>query len=155
MGKLSVAGDNRYLSDDLLRLIACMVMDAVGEGASYRRLEREFIEDNFIYAPQPSYETGEYYTVLRSPHIARNEEVLVKPMAAGELREKYFSHLNYVIMVDSRSLIPERLGGADFDGDMVKTVADPLINRCVMRSSTQLPLLKIPAEQPLIADAND
>lgn len=155
VGKLSVAGDNRYLSDDLLRLIAGMVRDAVGEGASYRRLEREFIEDHFIYAPQPNYETGEYYTVLRSPHIARNEEVLVKPMAASELREKYFSHLNYVIMVDSRSLIPERLGGADFDGDMVKTIADPLINRCVMRSSTELPLLKIPAEQPLIADASD
>ena len=58
-------------------------------------------------------------------------------------------------MVDSRSLIPERLGGADFDGDMVKTIADPLVNKCVMRSSTELPLLKIPTEQPLIADAND
>ena len=155
MGKLLVAGDNRYLSDDLLRLIAYMVKESIGEGSAYRRLEQEFIRSHFVYAPMPNYEQSDYYTVLRSPHIARNEEVLVKPMAAGELREKYFSHLSYVIMVDSRSLIPERLGGADFDGDMVKTIADPLVNKCVMRSSTELPLLKIPTEQPLIADAND
>lgn len=155
MGKLLVAGDNRYLSDDLLRLIAYMVKEAVGDGVAYSLLEKEFISDNFMYAPQPNYEKSDYYTILRSPHIARNEEVLVKPMVPGKLREKYFSHLSYVIMVDSRSLIPERLGGADFDGDMVKTIADPLVNKCVMRSSTELPLLKIPTEQPLIADAND
>lgn len=155
MGKLLVAGDNRYLSDDLLQLIAYMVKEAVGEGTAYNRLEQEFIKGNFMYAPQPSYEKSVYYTILRSPHIARNEEVLVKPMEPGELRGKYFSHLSYVIMVDSRSLIPERLGGADFDGDMVKTIADPLVNKCVIRSSTELPLLKIPTEQPLIADAND
>ena len=155
MGKLLVAGDNRYLSDDLLRLIAYMVKQSVGEGAAYRQLEQEFISGNFMYTPQPSYEKSDYYTILRSPHIARNEEVLVKPMVPGELRERYFSHLSYVVMVDSRSLIPERLGGADFDGDMVKTIADTLVNKCVMRSSTELPLLKIPTEQPLIADAND
>ena len=155
MGKLLVAGDNRYLSDDLLRLVAYMVKQSVGKGAAYHRLEQEFISGNFMYAPQPSYEKSDYYTILRSPHIARNEEVLVKPIIPGELREKYLSHLSYVIMVDSRSLIPERLGGADFDGDMVKTIADPLVNNCVMRSSTELPLLKIPTEQPLIANAND
>ena len=155
MGKLLVAGDNRYLSDDLLRLIAHIIKLSDREGDAYRLLEKEFIRGNFMYAPMPNYEKSDFYTILRSPHIARNEEVLVKPMAAGELREKYFSHLNYVIMVDSRSLIPERLGGADFDGDMVKTISDPLVNKCVMRSSTELPLLKIPTEQPLIADAND
>ena len=155
MGKLLVAGDNRYLSDDLLRLIAYMVKQSVGEGTAYHCLEQEFISGNFMYAPQPGYEKSDYYTILRSPHIARNEEVLVKPIIPGELREKYLSHLSYVIMVDSRSLIPERLGGADFDGDMVKTIADPLVNKCVMRSSTELPLLKIPTEQPLIADATD
>lgn len=155
MGKLLVSGDNRYLSDDLLRLIAFMVKEAIGEGAVYKQLEQEFINGNLMYAPKPNYADSEYYTVLRSPHIARNEEVLVKPMIAGKLRQKYLSHLGYVIMVDSRSLIPERLGGADFDGDMVKTIADPLVNKCVMRSSTALPLLKIPTEQPLIANAED
>ena len=77
MGKLLVAGDNRYLSDDLLRLVAYMVKQSVGKGAAYHRLEQEFISGNFMYAPQPSYEKSDYYTILRSPHIARNEEVLL------------------------------------------------------------------------------
>ena len=157
VGKLLVTGDNRYLSDDLLRLIAYIAKDSLKEKSDdiYRRLEEEFISGNEIYAPLPHYAENEFYTVLRSPHIARNEEALVKPMKPGALREKYFSHLGYVIMVDSRSLIPERLGGADFDGDMVKTIADLLINQCVIRSSTELPLLKIPTAEPLISDAND
>lgn len=155
VGQLLVSGDNRYLSDDLVRLAAHIVKQTVGENFAYRQLEQEFLSDNFIYAPDPNYMENEVYTLLRSPHIARNEEALVKPVTAGYLRNKYFSHLSYVIMVDSRSLIPERLGGADFDGDMVKTIADPLINKCVMRSSTDLPLLKIPTAEPLIADAND
>ncbi len=155
VGKLLVSGDNRYLSDDLVRLVAHIVKQTVSESFAYRQLEKEFLSDNFIYAPNPCYNENDYYTVLRSPHIARNEEALVRPVTAGYLRNKYFSHLSYVIMVDSRSLIPERLGGADFDGDMVKTIADPLINKCVMRSSTELPLLKIPTAEPLISDAND
>ena len=76
----------------------------------------------------------------------------------GPIREKYFSHLRYVLMVDSRSLIAERLGGADYDGDMIKTIADPLINTCVLRGykdGAVLPVLKIPAAEPLIADAGD
>lgn len=155
VGKLLVSGDNRYLSDDLVRLVAHIVKQTVGENFAYRQLEKEFLTDNFVYAPNPNYEENEVYTLLRSPHIARNEEALVRPVTTGYLRNKYFSHLSYVIMVDSRSLIPERLGGADFDGDMVKTIADPLINKCVLRSSTELPLLKIPTAEPLIADAND
>lgn len=155
VGQLLVSGDNRYLSDDLVRLAAHIVKQTVGESLAYSQLQQEFLSDNFIYAPNPNYMENEVYTLLRSPHIARNEEALVKPVTAGYLRNKYFSHLSYVIMVDSHSLIPERLGGADFDGDMVKTIADPLINKCVMRSSTDLPLLKIPTAEPLIADAND
>ncbi len=155
MGKLLVAGDNRYLSDDLLRLVAHIVKQTMGESYAYRVLQQEFLSGNNMYAPMPSYEKQDAYTILRSPHIARNEEVLARPVAPGPLREKYFSHLGYVIMVDSRSLIPERLGGADFDGDMVKTIADPLVNRCVMENSTALPLLKIPAADPILRDAKD
>jgi len=69
-------------------------------------------------------------------------------------------------MVDSRTLIPERLGGADFDGDMVKTIADPLLNECVTRNykeddfdpfshQSNIPLLKIPSAKSIIRDAND
>ena len=159
LGKLLVTGDNRYLSDDLMRLLAHLVKAAIGEGDAYRLLEKELLSGNEIYAPEQSFPQQEQYTLLRSPHIARNEEALVVQLNnVGEIRKKYLSHLHYVLMVDSRSMIPERLGGADYDGDMIKTIADPLINTCVLRgykNGEVLPVLKIPAAEPLIADAGD
>jgi len=155
-GKLLVAGDNRYLSDDLLRLCGYIIRDSYGECEAYKKLEEEFLKQNDFYAPKPGYGENSFYTLLRNPHITRNEEAMVYPLKeAGYFREKYFSHLGYVAMIDSRSAIQERLGGADYDGDMVKTIADPLINNCVRRSSRMLPVLKIPAAKPLTADAND
>lgn len=159
VGQLLVAGDNRYLSDDLMRLLAYIVRCAQGESKAYRKLESECLTGNTIYAPKPAYEVQDHYTLLRSPHIARNEEALVCPLSkVGKLRKKYLSHLRYVVMVDSRSLIPDRLGGADYDGDMVKTIADPLVNNCVRKGyddTAPLPVLKIPSADPIIADAND
>ena len=159
VGQLLVAGDNRYLSDDLMRLLAYIVRCAEGESKAYRKLESECLTGNTIYAPKPAYEVQNHYTLLRSPHIARNEEALVHPMnKVGRLRKKYLPHLRYVVMVDSRSLIPDRLGGADYDGDMVKTIADPLVNNCVRKgyeNTASLPVLKIPSADPIIADAND
>ena len=159
VGQLLVAGDNRYLSDDLMRLLAYIVRCAEGESKAYRKLESECLTGNTIYAPKPAYEVQNHYTLLRSPHIARNEEALVHPMIkVGRLRKKYLSHLRYVVMVDSRSLIPDRLGGADYDGDMVKTIADLLVNNCVRKGygdMVPLPVLKIPSAEPLISDADD
>lgn len=156
MGKLLVSGDNRYLSDDLMKLLAYIIKSSEGKKEAYYRLEKEQLHDNLMYAPMPTYKENDSYTLLRSPHIARNEEVIAIPIKdVGKLRKRYLSHLHYVIMVDSRSLIPERLGGADYDGDMIKTVADPLVNACVKRSSTTLPVLKIPTVEPLVSDAND
>ena len=159
VGQLLIAGDNRYLSDDLMRLLAYIVKDTEGESDAYLRLASECLTDNTVYAPQPVYAAQDSYTLLRSPHIARNEEALVHPLTTvGAIRKKFLSHLRYVMMVDSRSLIPDRLGGADYDGDMVKTIADPLVNDCVRRgyeNGQSLPVLKIPSADPIIANAND
>ena len=159
VGQLLVAGDNRYLSDDLMRLLAYIVRCAEGESKAYKKLVEECLSGNTVYAPKPAYTKQEYYTLLRSPHIARNEEALVCPLSkVGKLRKKYLSHLRYMVMVDSRSLIPDRLGGADYDGDMVKTIADPLVNNCARKGyddTASLPVLKIPSADPIIADAND
>ena len=161
IGKLMVSGDIRYLSDDLMRLLA-IIARTTSEQA-YGVLMRECLSGAEIYAPQPSYPVPEQLTILRNPHISRNEEALVTPLdPVGPLREKYLSILHYVAMVDSRSLIPDRLGGADYDGDTVHLYAEPLLSRCISRNydgglenADNLPLLKIPSAEPLIADAND
>lgn len=72
------------------------------------------------------------------------------------MRKYYLSHLTDVVMVNWDSLTAERLGGADFDGDMIKTISDPIVNRCVKRNSkAHTPLLKIPSAEPVICDATD
>ncbi len=155
MGHLLVTGDNRYLSDDLLRLLGEIVKASVGEGKAYAALSKEFLSENAMYAPLPHYPEQPKLLLLRSPHIARNEEVTAIPLKkVGKYRKKYLSHLGDVVMVDSRSLIPERLGGADYDGDFVKTIAEPLILKHIP-DSNDLPVLHIPAEKGTDADAAD
>jgi len=164
VGRLITLGDVRYLSGDLLRFLHLLVRDKIDSAASLH-LTRECLGEGEVYAPGAAYPENDRYTLLRNPHIARNEEAVARtPEEIGYFRQKYLSHLHYVAMVDSRTLIPERLGGADFDGDTVRTVADPLMNACVARNyagdiydsySAQIPVLKIPSAEPLIRDAND
>ena len=79
------------------------------------------------------------------------------------MRKYYLSQLTDVVMVDPESLAAQRLGGADFDGDMIKTIADNLLNECVKRNyeyddlddRSNLPLLYIPSEEPVTRNAND
>ena len=144
-----------------MRLLAIIVRPT-SENA-YRFLLRECLSGAEIYAPQPEYSMPKQITILRNPHISRNEEVLVTPLKnVGPIRKKYLSHLYYVAMVDSRSLIPDRLGGADYDGDLVHLYADPILCDCIARNysggldnASNLPLLKTPLAEPLIADASD
>lgn len=171
IGRLITLGDNRYLSGDLMRFIQKLVKSVADIDDEYMgvviRLEYECDKNTVFYAPGAAYPENEKYTLLRNPHIARNEEAIVSPPHfIGPLRQKYLSHLNYVVMVDSRTLIPERLGGADFDGDMVKTIADPLLNECISRNykpndydtyshQTTIPLIKIPSATAIIGNYSD
>lgn len=167
LGTLLTAGDNRYLSGDLIKLMKHIVKTSDEENfRAITQLEYERLRYGEFYAPKAQYQENDKYVLLRNPHIARNEEAIARPPEeVGYYRSKYLSHLNYVIMVDSETLIPERLGGADFDGDMIKTIADPLMNECVARNynnqqafdihSEALPVLKIPSVPPLIRDADD
>ena len=165
IGRLIAAGDNRYLSGDLIYFIKHIVK--ASSDISTIKLEYERLREGEFYAPCAAYNDNDTYVLLRNPHIARNEEAVARPMEeVGYYRQTYLSHLNYVIMVDSSTLMPERLGGADFDGDMIKTIAEPLMNECVARNyggsggaidcyTAQYPVLKIPSAEPLMRDAND
>ncbi|MBR1532589.1 MAG: hypothetical protein IJ643_11075 [Eubacterium sp.] len=165
IGRLIAAGDNRYLSGDLIYFLEKLVKNSSDE--TVIPLEQERLREGEFYAPYAEYAENDSYVLLRNPHIARNEEAVARPIEeVGYFRKNYLSHLNYVIMVDSSTLIPERLGGADFDGDMIKTIAEPLMNECVARNyggsggaidrfTVQYPLLKIPSAEPLMRDAND
>ena len=174
VGRLIVAGDNRYLSGDLLDFLNCLPVTKTGTSKKANtfinfRWGLELNHQNF-FAPGAAYQSGHVCTLLRNPHIARNEEMQLYPLEDSKnLRDQYLGHLTDVVMVGYTSLAAERLGGADYDGDMIKTISDPILNECVKRNiyhdpprprsvfsrSHNLPLLMIPTAQPQIRNADD
>ena len=174
VGRLIVAGDNRYLSGDLLDFLNCLPVTKTETSKKANtfinfRWALELNHQNF-FAPGAAYESGHVCTLLRNPHIARNEEMQLYPLEDSKsLRDQYLGHLTDVVMVGYTSLAAERLGGADYDGDMIKTISDPILNECVERNihhdpprlrsvfsrSHNLPLLMIPTAQPQIRSADD
>ena len=170
VGKLLIAGDNRFLSGDLIAFLYHFIQGQYDNNDKAYRLQmalfKEMLSESEIYAPMAEYQRQERYTLLRNPHIARNEEVLASPTEKeGTYRKLYLSHLTDVVMVSPIALIAERLGGADYDGDMVKTIAEPILNDCVMQNylgadyninhRNAIPLLQIPTAEPLIHNAGD
>lgn len=160
VGRLLVAGDIRYLSGDLLALLRHIASRNAASAFTEPPFRTQVIADQFaknsFYAPGAVYESGESCTLLRNPHIARNEEIQLSVYPEDELRDRYFGHLTDVVMVDAGMLAAERLGGADYDGDLVRTIANPILNACVQRNyeyeqygilsnNANLPLLMIPS----------
>ena len=176
VGRLIVAGDNRYLSGDLLDFLVLLLdfkqVRTKRERAFFASAltdARHFPRGAF-YTPGAVYPRQEVCTLLRNPHIARNEEIQLSFFDDKDnMRHYYFHQLTDVVMVNSNMLAAERLGGADYDGDMVKTIADPIINTCVRRNydiarfekykslenRENIPLLMIPAAEPRIRSAHD
>lgn len=169
LGRLQVAGDVRFLSGDLLQFLVTLL-----DVTPKKRTKSQWtflsvaqsieFQDHAFYAPRPGYKGKSACTLLRNPHIARNEEILLDPYRPVEqMRKHYLGHLTDVVMVSSTMYAAERLGGADFDGDMVKTIADPIVNRCVQKNYQyqnldnlgNLPFLKIPSIQARVQDAKD
>ena len=171
VGRLLVPGDNRFLSGDLLellrQLIAPRVFQLPGERDFCNQVMGDFFAEDSFFAPGAAYDHEDSCTLLRNPHIARNEELQLSVYPEGDaLRQHYLGHLTDVVMVSADSLAAERLGGADYDGDLIKTIADPILNRCVKRNydydihqqlsnNANLPLLKIPSLSAPKSNTND
>ena len=160
VGRLLVPGDIRFLSGDLLAFLHNLAI----QNETFSFVERPFRTkvnmDRFradsFYAPGIAYEHGDSCTLLRNPHIARNEEIQLSVYPEDEIRDHYFGHLTDVVMVDAKMLAAERLGGADYDGDLVRTISDPILNACVRKNyqyaftkrlsnEANIPLLMIPS----------
>lgn len=131
---------------------------------------RQLMESRPGYTTAYGLPVGRMTALLRNPHIAKNEEVVVNPpYREAFIRRRYLSHLRGVVMVEPWSLIAERLGGADYDGDMVKVICEPVICESIVSlykatttksedrfsNRNNLPLLSIPTAEPQIRNAND
>lgn len=64
--------------------------------------------------------------IERNPHICKSEHVILEGVS-NELTQKYLSHLNNIIMLNCKSLTPQRLNGCDYDGDLLLLIDDETI----------------------------
>ncbi len=132
IGHIKLQGELRYLSGDLLVLLYTIV------GGKDDDLDpKEKLQKYSFYAPKGNFYQNDNSpmecVLLRNPHISKNENTVAKPWVPfdGSLREKYFKDLDFVCMIDGTSLIQERLGGADYDGDEVRIISDSLFVNAV------------------------
>ena len=169
-GNLLVRGRVAYLSADLTLFLAELLKPHTDGNRNAEEIYRELLDARCRYTTAYGL-TGSHMTaILRNPHIAKNEEVVVTPpYREAFIRRRYLSHLRGVVMVEPWSLIAERLGGADYDGDMVKVIREPVICESIashyrekanpfedrFASRNNLPLLSIPTAEPQLRDAND
>ena len=79
MGRLLVPGDNRFLSGDLLELLRQLIAPRVfrmpGERDFCDQVLGDFFVEDSFFAPGAAYDHEDSCTLLRNPHIARNEEL--------------------------------------------------------------------------------
>lgn len=169
-GNLLVRGNVAYLSADLTLFLAELLKAHTDENRNAEDIYRQLLESRPGYTTAYGLPVGRMTALLRNPHIAKNEEVVVTPpYREAFIRRRYLSHLRGVVMVEPWSLIAERLGGADYDGDMVKVIYEPVICESIashykatnekagdnFSNRNNLPLLSIPTAEPQIRNADD
>lgn len=156
-GKIIVKGEIRFLSRDLLAFLIDLIKDGADESVLNGLMRQCMFEDEFFMPGSLiNLEKSRHYPIFRNPHLSRNEQCVLKPYIKGKKKAKsdlyyrYLSHLTGVIMVAYQSLIPATLGGADFDGDIVKIIDDARIRNAVLRGTYEsynrkLPIIVIPS----------
>ena len=193
LGRLETEGEQRFLSGDLLGLLTYICQNIINPANSKEMaLSKEIGEKmwkkclhphRFYMAEKKIRNIEEHstkyngiklrykkdYGILRNPHLSRNEQCILRPyIPYGEksLYDDYFSKLKGIIMVSCRSSVPMALGGADFDGDLVKIISNKrvvdTIRNGVYDSSNgypyerKLPVIQIPAPDSIKGfEAND
>ena len=72
------------------------------------------------------YQNNKEYLIERNPHICKSEHLVLRNKK-NEMIEKYCSHLVNTCMLNCKSLSPQRMNGADYDGDLVLLIDEPIM----------------------------
>lgn len=145
-GRLLLPGEVRFLSRDLLCFLYTLLlfgetrqMDfSKKEEKNYienkNRIKKELLQEDYFDMPGNNIELEQdnYYPVFRNPHLSRCEQSCLKYLEADKnsIRSRYLGQLKGTIMVSLESFVPIILGGADFDGDIIK-----IFNQNILRDS--------------------
>ena len=73
------------------------------------------------------------YLIERNPHICKSEHVVLKH-SSTDCRH-FFKHLDNVCMINGKSITPQQLNGADYDGDLVLVINNEIMKSGVDRNN--------------------
>ena len=102
-GKLWLRATFKFLAPDLI-----MLMEHIGGLEPVGCLD----SDEFYSHNKDGPYIGEYL-IERNPHICKSEHVILRG-TQNEQINTYCTHLDNVCMVNSKSIVPQRLNGADY-----------------------------------------
>lgn len=123
-GKLLLKASFKFLAPDLI-----MLMEHIGG----LKLNGCLAEDEFFSFNSNGIFEGDRL-IERNPHICKSEHVILKAIH-NELTDKYCRHLANVCMINCLSITPQRLNGADHDGDLVLVIDNDIMMSGVDRNA--------------------
>lgn len=121
-GKLWMQACFKFLVPDLI-----LLMEHIGGLPLHGSLEA----DEFYSRDIDGAFSGEYL-IERNPHICKSEHALLRAVTTPDII-KYVGDLANICMVNCKSLIAQRLNGADFDGDLVLVLQNEIMQEGVHR----------------------
>lgn len=121
-GKLWMQACFKFLVPDLI-----LLMEHIGGLPLRGSLEA----DEFYSRDIDGAFSGEYL-IERNPHICKSEHALLRAVTTPDII-KYVGDLANICMVNCKSLIAQRLNGADFDGDLVLVLQNEIMQEGVHR----------------------
>lgn len=151
-GRLLVDGEIRFLSRDLISLCWHLAKqtDADKDDIKTFFADKILIGETFSMPGRKiTIAAGANAALLRNPHLSRNEEWLSQ-YHDNIWRKEHLGHLRGVLELSYHSAGNLALGGADFDGDLVKCVVDPVVVAaveagCYKDGERELPIIQIPS----------
>lgn len=124
VGKITVKGNYQTLAPDLFALMQHIFGLPVTGLLKYNQIYSNYWNHHLEGTP--------YVDIIRSPHIAQ-EHSPVKVVTGGEM-EKWFAYQKTgIIIAVFGNTIALKLNSADFDGDHVLTVDNPVICEAAMK----------------------
>lgn len=137
-GKLITRGGTYILSADLMLFLKYLAEKCTPDNKNKeKKIKVDLLYDNNFYCADYGRD-GKEYALFRNPHMSRTEHVFMRcyKKEASELelkkedseleikneRNQYLSHLSGIVMINPQGLVQNRMGGADFDGDIVNIV---------------------------------
>lgn len=154
--KIESPGYRKIICADLLDLLYFSV-----HHLSREKYNLPILSKNEFYAPNTLLKNIDKCILLRNPHYSRNEIGVLSPIndEKDDERIKYFKHLSGIIMVNPLSLVAERLGGADYDGDQIVLIANKNLEKTINNlldenNNFKYPVIIIPNTQSSRVDYN-